>query len=89
MKQQKTASSLLTDSYQREVDLKSANIDASSFIAAIDHKKVLTPALRELIEASLALQTTNPRILAARLKRSPATVRTEFQRILAVLGKQD
>jgi DNA-binding NarL/FixJ family response regulator len=46
----------------------------------------LTPALIELLTASLLLKTTNSRVLAAHLKKSPATVRTEFQRILSILN---
>ncbi len=52
----------------------------------MDNKKLLTPVLRELLEASFILGTTNTKILAAYLKRSPATIRTEFQRILELLG---
>ncbi|PTN12756.1 hypothetical protein [Nitrosomonas aestuarii] len=53
----------------------------------IVNRKALTPALCELIEASLALQTTSTKVLAAYLQRKPARIRTEFQRILAILGK--
>ncbi|SFK18354.1 hypothetical protein SAMN05216302_1001270 [Nitrosomonas aestuarii] len=53
----------------------------------IVNRKALTPALCELVEATLALQTTNTKILAAYLQRKPATIRTEFQRILTILGK--
>ena len=52
----------------------------------MDNKKVLTPVLRKLLEASFILGTTNTKILSAYLKRSPATIRTEFQRILELLG---
>ncbi|GJL76895.1 hypothetical protein [Nitrosomonas sp.] len=55
--------------------------------SGIVNKKALTPALRELVEASLALQTTSTKVLAAYLQRSPATIRAEFQRILAILGE--
>lgn len=46
----------------------------------------LTPALHKLMEACLILKTTDAKTLAAYLDRSPATVRTEFQRILAILN---
>jgi DNA-binding NarL/FixJ family response regulator len=46
----------------------------------------LTPALYKLMEASLILKTTDAKILATHLNRSPATVRTEFQRILAIMN---
>jgi hypothetical protein len=42
----------------------------------------LTPALCKLMEASIALETTDAKTLANHLNRSPATIRTEFQRIL-------
>ena len=59
---------------------------AKMHAAEVDNKNVLTPALRKLVEASFILGTTNTKILSAYLKRSPATIRTEFQRILALLG---
>ncbi len=49
-------------------------------------KKPLTPALRKLMQTCINLQTTNAKILAAHLNRSPATIRTEFQRILEILN---
>lgn len=45
----------------------------------------LTPALRHLLESCVQLKTTDAKVLAAHLHRSPATIRTEFQRILATL----
>ncbi|MBS0445631.1 MAG: response regulator transcription factor [Proteobacteria bacterium] len=47
--------------------------------------KPLTPALCKLMKACVALKTTNAKTLASHLNRSPATVRTEFQRILSLL----
>ena len=38
-----------------------------------------------LLEASREKKTTNTKILAQHLNRSPATIRTQFQRILAFL----
>lgn len=46
----------------------------------------LTPALCEVLETCIRLKTTNAKIVAAGLNRSPATVRTEFQRILAIMN---
>jgi len=46
----------------------------------------LTPALCHLLEACVALETTETKILAAHLNLSPATIRTEFQRILSALN---
>ena len=51
-----------------------------------NNKTPLTPALHKLMEACLILKTTDAKTLAAYLDRSPATVRTEFQRILAILN---
>lgn len=45
----------------------------------------LTPALRQLLQACRTLKTTEAKILAVSLNRSPATIRTEFQRILTAL----
>lgn len=49
-------------------------------------KKLLTPALRKLMETCITLKTTNAKAVAAHLGRSPATIRTEFQRILEILN---
>lgn len=46
----------------------------------------LTPALCKLMEACLELKTTNAKTLAHYLNRSPATIRTEFQRILIIMN---
>lgn len=51
-----------------------------------ESKNSLTPALRKLMEACITLKTTNAKTLAAYLNRSPATVRTEFQRILEIMN---
>jgi len=51
-----------------------------------DNGNPLTPALCKLLETSIRLKTTNAKILAASLNRSPATIRTEFQRILAIMN---
>jgi len=45
----------------------------------------LTPALQQLLQACVALRTTNAKVLAVHLNRSPHTIRTEFQRILSIL----
>ena len=72
----------------REIgQLRRVQMHASCLIEDMDNKNALTPALRELLEASLTLQTTSTKIIAAHLHRSPATIRSEFQRILAILGE--
>jgi hypothetical protein len=63
-----------------------AKIRASCFIKGMNNKDVLTPTLRELLEARLALQTTNTKILATKLRRSPATIGTQLQQIHTILG---
>lgn len=45
----------------------------------------LTPTLCALLQHCAALKTTNAKILAIHLNRSPATIRTQFQRILVIL----
>ncbi|WP_394753848.1 hypothetical protein [Crenothrix sp.] len=45
----------------------------------------LTPALCKLMVAALVLKTTDAKTLASHLNRSPATIRTEFQRILVIM----
>jgi hypothetical protein len=51
----------------------------------VDNNNPLTPALCKLMEASLTLKTTDAKTLATHLNRSPTTIRTEFQRILAIM----
>lgn len=46
----------------------------------------LTPALSELIQACQTFKTTESKVLAAHLNKSPATVRTEFQRAMALMN---
>lgn len=48
-------------------------------------KKRLTPALYTLLEACLERRTTNTKMLATHLCRSPATIRTQFQRIFVFM----
>ncbi len=66
--------------------LRRAKMHISCLVDDMDKKNALTPSLRKLLEASLILQTTSTKILAAYLHRSPATIRAEFQRILSILG---
>jgi len=68
--------------------LRRAKMHISCLIDDLDIKNEMTPALRELLEASLVLQTTSTKILAGYLKRSPATIRSEFLRILSILGER-
>lgn len=78
-----------TDNRVRETgQLRRAKIQASCLIEDMDNGSALTSTLRELLEASLTLQTTSTKILAVHLRRSPATIRTEFQRILTIFGNK-
>jgi prepilin-type processing-associated H-X9-DG protein len=52
-------------------------------------KEPISPALRELLQACLDLETTDSHLLAERLHRSPHTIDTEFQRIFAITGCRD
>ena len=45
----------------------------------------LAPALNRLLESCIEIKTTNTKILAEYLCRSPATIRTQFQRILILM----
>ncbi|WP_245654805.1 hypothetical protein [Nitrosomonas mobilis] len=51
--------------------IRRAKMHVSCLIEDIDNKNVLTPALRTLLEASLILQTTSAKVLAAHLHRPP------------------
>ncbi|MGZ8225195.1 MAG: hypothetical protein ACXW1W_18350 [Methylococcaceae bacterium] len=52
----------------------------------IENNNPLTPALCKLMETCLILKTTDAKTLATHLNRSPATIRTEFQRILGLMN---
>lgn len=69
--------------------VRRAKLHAARLIDVIDSKKVISRSstLHQLLEASLFLGTTDSKILAAHLKRSPAIVRAEFQRVRTILGE--
>lgn len=46
----------------------------------------LTPALRKLMHTCQVLKTTDAKVLAAHLNKSPSTVRTEFQRVMSIMN---
>ena len=48
--------------------------------------KRLPPALYSLLETCIEIKTTNTKTLAGYLHRSPATIRTQFQRIHALMN---
>ncbi|MES2547012.1 MAG: DNA-binding response regulator [Pseudomonadota bacterium] len=45
----------------------------------------LTPALSKLMQTCLYLKTTDAKVIAQYLNKSPATIRTEFQRTMDLL----
>jgi hypothetical protein len=51
----------------------------------VNNNNKLSPALIRLLDSCLVLKTTEAKILATYLNRSPATIRTEFQRILYIM----
>ncbi|WP_228519724.1 DNA-binding response regulator [Methylophilus sp. QUAN] len=50
------------------------------------HDNPLTPALSDLMKACQKFKTTESKVLAIHLNKSPATVRTEFQRAMALMN---
>ncbi|WP_292977415.1 DNA-binding response regulator [Nitrosomonas sp.] len=50
-----------------------------------ENNKRLPRSHYTLLETSREMKTTNTKILAQYLNRSPATIRTQFQRIMAFL----
>lgn len=67
--------------------VRRVKLHAAHLIDAIDDKKRVSPALHQLLEASLVLETTDSKILAAYLKQSPAIIQTEFQSIRTILAE--
>ncbi|MBS0423364.1 MAG: hypothetical protein JSR71_02820 [Proteobacteria bacterium] len=74
-------------SFYEAGQLRRAKMHAARLIDTIDTKKMLTPALYQLLEASFILETTDAKILAAHLKKPPAAIRGEFQKICEILGQ--
>jgi hypothetical protein len=72
-------------SFYETGQLRRAKMHAARLIDVIDDKKVLSPALYQLLEASLILETTDTRKLAVYLKKPPAAVCAGLQRIRATL----
>lgn len=72
--------------FYRIGQLRRAKLHAAHLIESIGSNRVLPRSLHRLLEASLVLETTDTKILATYLKQSPATIRTEFQRIRNILG---
>lgn len=71
----------------REIgQLRRAKLHASCLLECVNNKKLQNPALRELLEASIILQTKSTKVLAAYLHRSPTIIRAQFQQIIDILG---
>ncbi len=66
--------------------LRRAKMHAAQLIEVLDDKKVLTPSLYRLLETSIILETTDSKILAGWLKRTPAAVRSDLQKICVSLA---
>jgi len=52
---------------------------------APEEKSPLTPALLELLQACVDLDSTETKVLAENLYKAPATIRTQFEHILGIL----
>lgn len=72
-------------SFYEAGQLRRAKMHAARLIDVIDDKKVLPPVLYQLLEASLILETTDTRKLAAYLRKPPAIIHTELNKIRAIL----
>ncbi|MBL8498770.1 hypothetical protein ABF87_08835 [Nitrosomonas sp. JL21] len=76
-----------THAFHNTGQLRRAKLHAAHLIESIDGNKLLPPYLHQLLEASLILETTNSKILALYLKKSPSTIRNEFLKIRSILGR--
>jgi len=72
-------------SFYEAGQLRRAKMHAARLIDVIDDKKVLPPVLYQLLEASLILETTDTQKLAAYLRKPPAAIHAELQKIRAIL----
>lgn len=68
--------------------MRRAKMHASCLIDSIDGYKTLPQGLQRLVEACFVLETTDSRVLAAYLKQTPAMIRTDFQKICVLLGRE-
>lgn len=66
--------------------LRRAKMHAAHLISNFNSRKTLSPALPQLLEASIILGTTNSKVLATRLKRKPAKIRAGLQKICHLLA---
>lgn len=67
--------------------LRRARMHVARLIGDFDNKKILSPSLLQLLEASIILETTDSKVLATLLKRKPAAIRTDLQKICHLLAE--
>lgn len=68
--------------------LRRAKMHAARLIESVDHKKMLTPALYQLLEASFILETTDTKILAAHLKKHLLPFAPNFKKYAKFSGNR-
>ncbi|MCC6916783.1 hypothetical protein [Nitrosomonas sp.] len=67
--------------------LRRARMHVARLISDFDNRKILPPSLLHLLEACILLETTNSKVLADRLKRKPAAIRADLQKIGHLLAE--
>ena len=67
--------------------LRRARMHVARLIGDFDNRKILLPSLLQLLEACILLETTNSKVLADRLKRKPAAIRADLQKIGHLLAE--
>lgn len=67
--------------------LRRAKMHVARLIGNFDNKKILSPLLLQLLETSIILETTDSKVLATRLKRKPAAIRADLQKICHLLAE--
>ena len=78
------------ESYQHTYEtgqLRRARMHAARLICDFDNRKIIPSSLLQLLEACILLGTTNSKILADRLKRKPAAIRADLQKICHLLAE--
>lgn len=67
--------------------LRRARMHAARLISDFDNRKILPPSLLQLLETSIILETTDSKVLATVLKRKPAAIRDDLQKIGHLLAE--
>lgn len=68
--------------------LRRAKMHVARLISDFDSRKILSPSLLQLLETSIILETTDSKVLALRLKRKPAAIRADLQKICYLLAEK-